>query len=66
MESLLKKSDCLFNVPFEEFKTITKYLLFCMPVVALPIGGNYANAVTDAIQAAGKVIDNNYSTSTSV
>ena len=55
MESLLKKSDCLFNVPFEEFKTITKYLLFCMPVVALPIGGNYANAFTDAIQAAGKV-----------
>ena len=55
VKSFLTKLNCLFKVPVEEFKTISKYLLFCSPVLALPIGGNYANAVVDAIKSAGSL-----------
>ena len=37
----------------EDLKTLCKYLLFCAPNVAMPIGGNMVTAVQKAINEAG-------------
>ena len=54
MIKTFKKRE-VFKIPTEEFKFISKYLLFCSPAVALPIGGNYNKAVVKAIEQAGSV-----------
>ena len=51
IKAFLKKQ----KISKEEFKFISKYLLFCSPAVALPIGGNYNKAVTNALKQAGSV-----------
>ena len=43
IKSIMKKE--VFKNDPEEFKLVAKYFLFCSPVVALPIGGNYNKAV---------------------
>ena len=50
----ITEKDCPEISP-EEFKIIAKYLLFCSPVVALPIGGNFNKAVLKAIAEAGSL-----------
>ena len=37
----------------EDFITMCKYFLYCAPVVALPLGGNYTSAIRKAIEESG-------------
>ena len=48
--------SCLALVKYpEDLRTITQYLLFSAPVVALPVRGNMVTAVNKAIQEAGSL-----------
>ena len=53
IDSKEKKQAATVKKYPEDFVGICKYLLYCSPIVALPVGGNLTTAIREAIEKSG-------------